>query len=286
MGKGTVTSWKYYNHAMIPNCAPHEVPDMKPVEDGSVWRGGGYFARWTTDFDCGEETGFWYCIKDDVFDIQSLKSKRRYEIVKGKRNFSCQRIEAEKYSSEIADILAEAAGQYPDKYRQDVDREAVLQMIPEWDRRYLVYGAFDEKGRLCGYAYLERYDSYSEFRVLKVYPACERKGINAALTACILEDYREVLEQGHYICDGTRPIQHETNFQDYLAKYFGFRKAYCRLHIKYRWYVKGVINMLYIFRKKIEKYSSHGLLYKITGVLRMEEIVRNSDKELQDNQEN
>lgn len=72
----------------------------------------------------------------------------------------------------------------------------------------------------------------------------------------------------------------------YLAKYFGFRKAYCRLHIKYRWYVKAVIHMLYIFRKKIEKHSSHRLLYKITGVLKMEEIVRNSDKELQDNQEN
>ena len=41
MGKGTKVSWKYYNHAMIPNCAPHEVPDMKSVEDGSVWRGGG-----------------------------------------------------------------------------------------------------------------------------------------------------------------------------------------------------------------------------------------------------
>ena len=39
MGEG----WKYYNHAIIPACAPHEPADMKPLENGSVWklRGGG-----------------------------------------------------------------------------------------------------------------------------------------------------------------------------------------------------------------------------------------------------
>lgn len=50
MGKGTKVSWKYYNHAMIPNCAPHEVPDMKPVEDGSVWRGGGVLRKMDNGF--------------------------------------------------------------------------------------------------------------------------------------------------------------------------------------------------------------------------------------------
>ncbi len=62
-------SWKYYKHAMIPDCAPHEIVDTTPIEDGSIWSSLGenykpFFARWTSDFDCNHETNWWYCIKD------------------------------------------------------------------------------------------------------------------------------------------------------------------------------------------------------------------------------
>lgn len=233
--------------------------------------------RWTTDFDCEKETGFWYCIKDDVFDIQSLKAKRRYEVVKGQRNFACRKIEAGKYSEEIIEILVKAAEGYPAKYRYEVDKEKMRRLIPKWDTQYIVYGAFNGEGKLCGYAYLEKFEKYSEFRVLKVYPCCEKQAINAALVACILGDYEESLVKGHYICDGTRPVQHETNFQDYLEKYFGFRKAYCKLHLKYCRTVKLAVNVLYPFRKVIEKHDDNRLFHRIVGVLKMEEFVRNSN---------
>lgn len=42
-----------------------------------------YLARWTSSFDCGHETNWWYVIKDTPFDINELKKKRRYEIRKG-----------------------------------------------------------------------------------------------------------------------------------------------------------------------------------------------------------
>ena len=31
-------SWKYYNHAMIPTTAPHEIPGLHPILDGSIWK--------------------------------------------------------------------------------------------------------------------------------------------------------------------------------------------------------------------------------------------------------
>lgn len=37
MNKG----WTYYNHAMVPTCAPHEVPDLMPIKDKSIWKSGG-----------------------------------------------------------------------------------------------------------------------------------------------------------------------------------------------------------------------------------------------------
>lgn len=40
-----IEGWRYYNHAVIPTCAPHEQPNLKPLKDGSVWKiGGGYCA--------------------------------------------------------------------------------------------------------------------------------------------------------------------------------------------------------------------------------------------------
>lgn len=275
-----VDGWKYYNHAMIPACAPHENVNMYPLMNGGIWKSGkgiSLLVRWTSEFDCRYETEFWYCIKDEVFDIQKLKAKRRYEIVKGRRNFACCRIMAKDYIDQITDILAAAAKEYPSKYKNEVSQERMHQQIPIWDKKYIVYGAFDPEEKLCGYAYLEKYEDYSEFRVLKVYPECEKKAINAALVACILEDYEDELQQGHYICDGTRPIQHETNFQDYLEKYFGFRKAYCKLHIKYRFPIGYVVNFLYIFRNVIKRYDDSRIAHQILGILKMEEIVRNQD---------
>ena len=76
--------WKYYNHAMIPNCAPHIEPDTEPIKSNEIWKvskhGFPLLARWTTEFDCGEKTNWWYCIKDSAFDDSLLTSKRRYEV--------------------------------------------------------------------------------------------------------------------------------------------------------------------------------------------------------------
>lgn len=66
MKKQEIEGWKYYNHAAIPTTAPHEKPNMKPLEDGSIWKMAGgkpLFARYCTDWDCKEETEWWYVIK-------------------------------------------------------------------------------------------------------------------------------------------------------------------------------------------------------------------------------
>ena len=37
------TTWRYYNHALIPTCAPHEAADTAALADASLWaaHGGG-----------------------------------------------------------------------------------------------------------------------------------------------------------------------------------------------------------------------------------------------------
>ena len=98
-----INGWRYYNHAAIPTTLPHETPDISPIEDGGIWKldGSPLLARWTTDFDCGYETNWWYIIKDTPFDISALKAKRRYEINKGVKNFEAIVIDPTNYGEEL-----------------------------------------------------------------------------------------------------------------------------------------------------------------------------------------
>lgn len=271
----SIKDWKYYNHAVIPSVEPHEEPDMSCIKDRSIWKVGGgipLLARWTTDYDCGYETGWWYVVKDTPFDITALKAKRRYEINKGKKNFEVRRINPLEYVNELFRVQVCALESWPKKYRPNIQKEDFEKDVTKWNDD-IVYGGFSrETNELCGFAYLKVYPKHLEFSVLRVNPETERIGINAAMVYGILEDYDKRLEKEFYICDGARSIRHETAFQDYLEKYFGFRKAYCKLKILYRFPLNIMVKILFPFRKKINNESKIGSL--LCAILKMEEFHR------------
>ena len=272
-----VKGWKYYNHAMIPNIAPHEDADVSVLADKTFWKKNksAFLARWTTEFDLKEETSWWYVIKDTPFDINSLKAKRRYEINKGLKNFTVKQISPRDYKKQIYDVQVAAFSAYPEKYRHKADREKRYSAIDGWNR-YITYGAFSkENGEFCGYAFLGLQDNCLHYYVHKTNPHFEKLGINAAIVNQILTDFDTFLRQGGYLCDGTRNISHETSFQDYLEKYFEFRKAYCRLNLKYNPKIKWLVGVLYRFRHILAKFDGFGKIHNINAVLKMEEIIRN-----------
>lgn len=275
-----INGWHYYNYAALPSALPHEEPDMTAVEDGSVWNltGGPLLARWTTDFDCQEQTNYWYVIKDEPFDISALKAKRRYEITKGKKNFEIKRIDPMEHLKQICQIQNAAYAEYPAKYRITVDEENVARQVADWGHRR-TYGAYDvQTGELSGYALITQHgDKYIGFDQMSVYPAAEKKGINAALVNGLLEANEEFFQNGGYFCDGARNVLHETAFQDYLERIFGFRKAYCRLHVAYKPAVRMAVKVLYPFRKLLKAFDGIGIVHKINGVLLMEYYARGED---------
>lgn len=103
-------------------------------------------------------------------------------------------------------------------------------------------GAFERETReLSGDALSIEDDDYVGFRVLKTNPIHERNAVIAALVARGMKRFEGYLANEEYVCDGPRSINHETAFQDYLEKYFGFRKAYCCLHIACNPRIKWII---------------------------------------------
>lgn len=278
--KKKVNTWIYYNHAAVPTTASHEEPDITPILDGSIWKmvgGKPLLARWTTDFDCEQETQWWYCIKDTPLDVMGLSSKKRYEITKGIKNFDVRQIDPLEYKEQMYEITVDAYSAWPKAYRPIVDRTDFLKKIDTWKAPVVVLGAFSKgTAELCGYCFLKESSTFVEFNVMRTKPSCEKLGVNAAMVAGVCEHYKERLSvgDGFYINDGARNILHKTAFQDYLEKGFGFRKAYCRLHICYRKPVSLLVNILMPFRKILYRLDRVGFISKINGILRMEEICR------------
>ncbi len=276
-----IKGWRYYNRAAIPTTAPHIEPDMTPIQTGDIWQLDGrkpLLVRWTTDFDCGYETNWWYVIKDKPFDVSALKAKRRYEINKGIRNFEVRQIDPREHAQALCDVAFAAYAEYPAAYRPSTTRDQFLQNVQNWNF-YRNYGAFDrETNQLCGYALLLRDGNYIDFINMKAMPAAERQGVNAALVNGMLEDQASFLAQGGYICDGARSINYETAFQDYLEKYFGFRKVYCKLHIRYKGVLGFAIKCLYPFRKWLRKLDRISKIHLLNSLLKMEEFTSEREK--------
>ena len=92
----------------------------------------------------------------------------------------------------------------------------------------------------------------------------EKNGVNFALVYGIVNYFQEKIEKGAYLSDGARNVLHETNFQEFLIKYFEFRRAYCILNIKYRGFMALLIKLLYPLRKILRK-GKVGALLKLDG---------------------
>ncbi len=277
-----IKGWRYYNYAVVPTSAPHEEVDITPIKNNTIWNDykNLILARWTTDFDCQEETNWWYVIKDTPFDISHLKSKRRYEINKGIKNFIVREIVPSDYCEAIWKISVAAYETYPKSYRPQIIHDKYINTISKW-KYYKTYGAFSvSDGALCGYACLLKEGKYIDFCMMKAFPEREKYGLNAAMVYTILHDHEDFLSGEGYICDGARSIQHETAFQDYLEKYFEFRKAYCRLHIVYAPRYKHIISMAYSCRRLIKKFNRFPIIGKINALLKMEEINRKAKGEI------
>lgn len=274
------SGWQYYKGALLPECPPDAQVDTASVESGQIWKGAyknAVFARWTSEFDCGYETRWWYVIKAEPFDLAALNAKKRYKVNRGIRFFDVRRIDPLRHMEDIYRVQVDAYQDYPEKYRPTVDKEKLFAAIrQEWTRpEMIVFGAFHrETGALEGYIQMSVNGKCIYSNAQKATPAYEKFQINYALLAGVLEDLKDQLAEGYYISVGSRNVQHETAFQDFVEDIFGFRKAYCRLNVAYNPRIGWVIPILYSFRGLLTKLDHIGIVHKINGVLQMEQIVR------------
>lgn len=263
-------NWRYYARCLIARSfrfVPKRIPSFFYLLRNSI-----LLARWEKPVRDNIQTEWWYCVKDTPLELESLKAKRRYEINKGRKNFDTKLIDPMTYRSELSKIFVHVAERYPAIYRSIPDNKEMDEKIALWSREKIVIGAFKDN-TLCGYLIAAADGDMLHLEMVKVLDIYEPLNINFALLAFLCDWY--LVNGFSMLNDGSRNIRHQTAFQDFLIKYFGFKKAYCHLFIKYHPFVWMLIILLYPFRYSLYQ-SKHRVWYNLGCLLRQEEFRRNS----------
>lgn len=270
-------TWKCYNHALISATPPDVVPDLTELNNKEIWNENGnkaLLARWTTDFDCGYETNWWYIIKEAPFDVETLSSRSKKHIRQSLKKVRCEKIDANAYSEELCRVHNNACQGYATYIGRLADVQNFIGLNDNMD----CWGVFSlEEERLIGYMTCKRNEYYVETITAKYDPAYLNLRGSDAVHYAVCDYYLNKCKY-RYICSGSRNINHITNAQEYKIETFGFRKAYCRLHIEYNPKIKWIIKVLFPLRGFLKLFDGIGFVHQINGVLKMEEIVREQRK--------
>lgn len=274
----SVNGWRYYNHAAVPATAPHEEPDLTPIKDGSIWHLDGkkpLLARWTTDWDCGYDTGWWYIIKDAPFDIEVLSKNSRKHIKEAFRKVRVKKINPADY----VDALYECYHQAFLKYKQATNEasfERFKRSCENCDSSIDYFAGFGlESGKLIGYTVSKANNGWAEIITAKFDPRYLNLRVSDALYATVLDYYLNEKKLS-YVSSGNRSINHVTNTQEYKESHFGYRKCFCKLNVAYPPQCKFMVTLFRPFRKIISFAGKCiGKAHLVDSVLKMDEIARN-----------
>ena len=187
--------------------------------------------RYTTHFDDIDTQNWFFCLKDSPYDFAGLKSKRKNVVRKGINNFTVKEIKLSEHVQAFCDLVNDAYQGYENPNQITyVQAEKKAAAIDERED-YFVLGAFcNENEKLVGYVWCHVNGKWITMSEQKAVRAYENLGVNAALCHGLCTLYNEKYADC-ILCDGERNVLHKTAFQDYLIKYFGFRYAYCKLHV-------------------------------------------------------
>lgn len=277
-----MTKFEYYQHSFLPDIP--EQPISEKLSFAQIQRSyeqsnrnerkSAFFASYITEFDCETSTNWWFTIKDSEYNVSFLPAKKRYEITKARKFCRTEKIDTDDYIDEIIECYIESFSGYPELYRPKNFNKQELRKQFEFiisSKNYRLYGTFfKENKKLIGFTYVKRQGDFVRLISQKTIPCYEKYNSNAALLDCLLEDWNDELRNGTVvITNGSRSIKHQTNFNEYLEKYFGFRKAYSKLRIVYRFPLNLLIPCLKPFINFFEKSNSH-FCYNIYCVLKMD----------------
>ena len=261
--------WRKYNGALIPIGPPHMQVDIYNIKQ-KVKETNSYFARWTSNFDCDKETVFWHVICDKFLTIESLSRNTRSKIRRGLKTCSIRLVNKSIILDQGFECYKAAFINYNTTLNLKTESEFktdILELEGSWDFWAVFY-----KNRMIGYSQNRLIDDYCDYSTIKLHPSYLSLYSSYVLFFTMNKYYLNEL-RFKYVNDGARNLVHKTNVQDFLITKFGFRKAYCKLHIEYSLITRFIVMFIYPIRFVFYRFNNKFAL-KINSLLLQEKIRR------------
>ena len=258
-----------YRQAWRFDGAPHEEPQLAENEWEALLKQGGLMVRNTYDFDCKEETSFWNLIKDQFGGLDELTGNTRNRVGKSLQSLRFEKIGFETIESSGYPILKATFDDYATTDRP-MNREVFDEYLRHCQSKtYEYWGVFDKKdGAFIGFCANRLWEEAAEYGVIGILPEYKHNGTFPYYGLFYTMNQHYLQEKGfRYVTDGSRSITEHSRIQPFLEEKFHFRKAYCRLAVHYKWWMKIAVNLLYPFRKTLS-------LPRIKAILNMEAMQR------------
>ena len=264
-----MNGYALYRKAWRFEDAPHLEDQLKQKEWKSLLKQGGLMVRNTYNFDCQEETCFWYVIKDHYNGIEELPSRTRNKVRHAFNYFDYQLIPFEMLKEKGFAIIEETYADYP-VHDRNMNQEVFSEYLEKCHETLFDYwGIFDkESQQLVGFCTVALWDNCCEYGMTGILSKFKRNGSYPyyGLYQHLNQHYLKDLHY-KYVSDSARTITEHSQIQDFLIQNFNFRKAYCQLAVHYQWWMKLIVKMLYPFRKIIP-------LQRVKAILNMEAMQR------------
>lgn len=257
-----------YRNAWRYDGPPHNEPKLTQSECQTLLKQGGLMVRNTYDFDCQNETSFWYVIKDSYGGENEYSSNERNKIRRSTKDLIFKKIDLPMLKREGWRILNTTYKDYAVADRP-MDETVFLAYLASCEKQSFDYwGVFDQE-KLVGFCTVWLWPPDScEYGLIGIQPEYKHNntypyyGLFHSLNAHYLG------EKGfRYVADGSRTITEHSQIQEFLFQNFHFRKAYCQLHVHYNWWMRIAVKTLYPFKKIIT-------IPQVKAILNMEAMQR------------
>jgi len=268
--------WREVHGAIIPYSLPHRGQVIEPREAKRILKeSGAYLIRWESSFDMTAGGSWWHLIKDSAPDISTLGAKARNQVRRGLREYRIERCSRDVIVEKGYAVYAAAYERYETFERQFGMEEfaaAVLAMPDSIE----FWAVFDRhKGELAGFGENIVDGGACFYSTMWFRPEALRNYASYALIHVMNNHY--LAERGfRYVSDGARNISHDTGIHRFLEQKFGFRRAYCRLHIVYSPLVGLAVKLLFPFRKVVSRLTRSS---RFEVLMRQEELRRRCGEE-------
>lgn len=204
-------SWKW-------DRGPHLETKMTKDEAYAFLTKGGAFIRNAYDFDCNEETAYWYIIKDSHNGMLDVPSKYRGRLRKSLEKYEFKIVSKAYAIEKCYETHKAAAENYRVKTRIP-SKEQFKARISAFDDSYDIWVCIDkESSRVAGFAFNHIIDNMCDYESMKFHPDFLKPVSPSYGLIYRMNEYYLANMKLKYVSEGARSITEHSEIQSFIVK--------------------------------------------------------------------